>query len=106
MIYYSGWLFLVVMSLIVSLAAFIWGLRAGQFSDQERARYLPLGKDLLSQPITAVSRAKRRAHTCRPVLYSSDRLYRLCSRIDPWSYITVERIRTCDSLSGSISSMK
>ncbi len=63
MIYYSGWLFLVVISLIVSLAAFIWGLRAGQFSDQERARYLPLGKDLLSQPITAVSLAKRRAHT-------------------------------------------
>ncbi len=63
MIYYSGWLFLVVISLIVSLAAFIWGLRAGQFSDQERARYLPLGKDLLSQPITAVSRAKRRAHS-------------------------------------------
>jgi cbb3-type cytochrome oxidase maturation protein len=63
MIYYSGWLFLVVMSLIVSLAAFIWGLRAGQFSDQERARYLPLGKDLLSQPITAISCAKRRAHT-------------------------------------------
>ncbi|MGO9554723.1 MAG: cbb3-type cytochrome oxidase assembly protein [Syntrophobacteraceae bacterium] len=63
MIYYSGWLFLVVMSLIVSLAAFIWGLRAGQFSDQERARYLPLGKDLLSQPITALSRAKHRTHS-------------------------------------------
>jgi len=63
MIYYSGWLFLVGISLIVSLVAFIWGLRAGQFSDQERARYLPLGKDLLSQPIAAVSRAKRRAHT-------------------------------------------
>ena len=63
MIYYSGWLFLVVISLIVSLAAFIWGLRAGQFSDQERARYLPLGKDLLSQPITTVSPEKRRAHS-------------------------------------------
>jgi len=63
MIYYSGWLFLVVISLIVSLAAFIWALRSGQFSDQERARYLPLGKDLLSEPIPGVSRAKRRAHT-------------------------------------------
>jgi cbb3-type cytochrome oxidase maturation protein len=63
MIYYSGWLIIVVISLSVSLAAFIWGLRTGQFSDQERARYLPLGKDLLSEPIPEVSRAKRRAHT-------------------------------------------
>jgi cbb3-type cytochrome oxidase maturation protein len=63
MIYYAGWLFLVVISLSVSLAAFIWALRAGQFSDQERARYLPLGKDLLSEPITTLSHAKRRAHT-------------------------------------------
>ncbi len=63
MIYYSGWLFLVVISLIVSLAGFIWALRAGQFSDQERARYLPLGKDLLSQPIIVAGRAKRRVHT-------------------------------------------
>lgn len=63
MIYYSGWLFLVVISLLVSLTAFIWGLRTGQFSDQERARYLPLGKDLLSQPLPSLSRAKLRAHT-------------------------------------------
>ena len=62
MIYYAGWLFLVVISLSVSLVAFIWALRAGQFSDQERARYLPLGKDLLSQPIVVASRAKRRVH--------------------------------------------
>ena len=63
MIYYAGWLFLVGTSLSVSLVAFIWALRAGQFSDQERARYLPLGKDLLSQPVTPLSRAKRRVHT-------------------------------------------
>ncbi len=63
MIIYSVWLFLVVISVSVSLAAFIWGLRTGQFSNQERARYLPLGKDLLSQPVPEVSGAKRRAHT-------------------------------------------
>jgi cbb3-type cytochrome oxidase maturation protein len=63
MIYYAGWLFLVVISLIASIAAFIWGLRSGQFSDQDRARYLPLGKELLSEPIPAVSRARYRAHT-------------------------------------------
>ena len=63
MIYYAGWLFLVGTSLTVSLVAFIWALRAGQFSDQDRARYLPLGKDLLSQPIIPLSRTKRRVHT-------------------------------------------
>lgn len=62
MIIYSVWLFLVVISVSTSLVAFIWGLRTGQFSNQERARYLPLGEDLLSQPIPEVSRSKRRAH--------------------------------------------
>lgn len=62
MIYYSGWLFLVIISLSVSLAAFVWGLRHGQFSDQDRARYLPLGKDLLSQPIPRVSGSRFRIH--------------------------------------------
>jgi len=61
-IYYAGWLFLVVISLIVSVAAFMWGLRTGQFSDQERARFLPLGKDLLSEPVPAVSRMKQKFH--------------------------------------------
>ena len=105
MIYYIGWLFLVGISLSVSLAAFIWALRAGQFSDQERARYLPLGKDLLSEPIVPVSRAKRRANTVSCVW----RLLYVSSPLRPrWrsACITVERILTCDSLSGSISSMK
>ncbi len=63
MIYCAGWLFLVVISLAVSLAALIWAVRAGQFSDQERARYLPLGKGLLSEPILVASRAMSRVHT-------------------------------------------
>lgn len=62
MIYYAGWLYLVGISLAASIAAFIWALRAGQFSDQDRARYLPLGKDLLTEPIIAASRAKSRVH--------------------------------------------
>ncbi len=62
MIYYAGWLCLVIMSLFVSLVAFIWGLRSGQFSDQDRARYLPLGSDLLSQPVLVASRRKQRAN--------------------------------------------
>jgi cbb3-type cytochrome oxidase maturation protein len=42
MIYSFGWLTLVIISLAVSLVAFIWGVVSGQFSDQTRARYLPL----------------------------------------------------------------
>ena len=40
--YLYGWIILVGISLWVSLVAFIWALRSGQFSDQARARYLPL----------------------------------------------------------------
>ena len=46
--YYLPWVFLVVASLWVSLAAFFWGLKSGQFSDQTRARYLPLRDQCLS----------------------------------------------------------
>jgi cbb3-type cytochrome oxidase maturation protein len=46
-----GWITLVALSLGLSLLAFLWGLRTGQFSDQVRARYLPLARgDRLSPP--------------------------------------------------------
>jgi nitrogen fixation-related uncharacterized protein len=63
MIYCAGWLFLVLISLAASMVALVWALHAGQFSDQQRARYLPLGKDLLSEPVRFASRTKSRAHT-------------------------------------------
>ncbi len=40
--YYLPWILLLVLSLWASLAAFLWALKRGQFSEQERARYLPL----------------------------------------------------------------
>jgi cbb3-type cytochrome oxidase maturation protein len=40
--YFFGWITLVVITLAVSLFAFVWALESGQFSDQERARFLPL----------------------------------------------------------------
>ncbi|MEW6443106.1 MAG: cbb3-type cytochrome oxidase assembly protein CcoS [bacterium] len=40
--YVLSWSILVVLSIGVSLAAFFWALRNGQFSEQDRARYLPL----------------------------------------------------------------
>jgi len=47
--YFSGWIILVAFSLLISLTAFLWGFQSGQFSDQERARFLPL-RDALPQP--------------------------------------------------------
>lgn len=44
---YTCWISLVTVSLWVSVAAFVWALRSGQFADQGRARYLPLSDELL-----------------------------------------------------------
>lgn len=63
MIYFAGWLYLIVISLGVSIVAFLWAYRSGQFSDQDRARYLPLGEDLLSVPAVVASRRQRRLHS-------------------------------------------
>jgi len=46
--YYLPWVFLVAGSLWVSLLAFFWGLKNGQFSDQTRARFLPLRGEAMS----------------------------------------------------------
>jgi len=55
---FLGWIGLVVASLWISVIAFIWAARSGQFSDQSRARYLALGGDI--SPSAPGSAAKRR----------------------------------------------
>jgi cbb3-type cytochrome oxidase maturation protein len=40
------WFVLLIISVCAGLAAFAWGLRSGQFSDQARARFLPLSEDV------------------------------------------------------------
>jgi len=55
--YYLPRVFLVLASLGVSLAAFFWGLKSGQFSDQTRARYLPLRDERLSPGLRNPSKA-------------------------------------------------
>jgi len=40
--YVLGWLGLVSISLGLSLVAFIWAVRNGQFGEQQRLRYLPM----------------------------------------------------------------
>ncbi len=47
MLYLFPWIFLIVGSLAAGIGLFIWAHHSGQFSDQGRARYLPLrGIDL------------------------------------------------------------
>jgi len=47
MAYLFPWIFLILGSLLAGIGLFIWAYRSGQFSDQGRARYLPLrGVDL------------------------------------------------------------
>jgi cbb3-type cytochrome oxidase maturation protein len=57
-VFYYEWVSLVLISLWVSFVAFMWGLRSGQFRDQERARYLPLVGELADAPkVNTPSRA-------------------------------------------------
>lgn len=51
MFYYLPWVLLIVASLWASLAGFLWALKNGQFSDQDRARYLPLRGETLPLPV-------------------------------------------------------
>ena len=47
MAYLFPWIFLILGSLVAGIGLFIWADHSGQFSDQGRARYLPLrGVDL------------------------------------------------------------
>jgi|WetSurMetagenome_2_1015567.scaffolds.fasta_scaffold458033_2 cbb3-type cytochrome oxidase maturation protein len=48
--FYLGWLMLIALGVGVSLGVFVWALKTGQFSDQQRARYLPLQNEQLEMP--------------------------------------------------------
>ena len=60
--YYLPWVLLIVASLWVSLAGFFWALRHGQFSEQERARYLPLRGELSSPPAKTARRLPKEVY--------------------------------------------
>ena len=49
--FYFEWIFLVVSGLAVSFLVFFWGIKTGQFTDQGRARYLPLIGETTSSPL-------------------------------------------------------
>jgi cbb3-type cytochrome oxidase maturation protein len=42
MLYYVPFVFLMILTLASGIVLFVWAYRSGQFSDQSRARYLPL----------------------------------------------------------------
>ena len=66
--YYLPWVLLIVVSLWVSLAAFFWALKHGQFSEQERARYLPLRSEISPPLIPHASKPTREVYALLGVL--------------------------------------
>jgi nitrogen fixation-related uncharacterized protein len=49
--FFLGWILLIAAGLLASLGVFFWALRTGQFSEQDRARFLPLSDEF---PLPAV----------------------------------------------------
>ena len=84
--YYLPWTILVVVSLWVSVVGFIWALKSGQFSDQNRARYLPLRDDFPGPPVEESGQILRGSlcASCHP----GDRLFDFadCADLDPWAF--------------------
>jgi cbb3-type cytochrome oxidase maturation protein len=48
--FYLGWLMLIAVGVGASIGVFVWALKTGQFTDQQRARYLPLQNEQLELP--------------------------------------------------------
>lgn len=69
MIYYLGWLLLMIVGLAASVLLFMWAFHAGQFSEQTRARYLPLVGEKL--PVQADCRMGRERYALLILLASA-----------------------------------
>jgi len=55
--YYPFFLAYILTGIFISAAVFIWAMKNGQFSDQQRARFLPL-EDIRSQVLTTPFKAR------------------------------------------------
>ena len=55
--YFPYFITYMVVGLVISLLAFFWALKNGQFKDQKRARFLPLA-DEQEPPVTKASKIK------------------------------------------------
>jgi nitrogen fixation-related uncharacterized protein len=51
---YWSWILLVACTIWICLLGFVWALHDGQFSDQNRARYLPLVDDFRKGAVEVV----------------------------------------------------
>ena len=56
--YYPYFVAYIVVGVAISLLVFFWALKSGQFSDQQRARFLPL-EDEPEPPAEKASKANR-----------------------------------------------
>ena len=53
---YIAWLSLIAAGIGTSIMVFLWALKNGQFADQGRARYLPLGEEFPLHPVEVSKR--------------------------------------------------
>ncbi|MBR9982587.1 MAG: cbb3-type cytochrome oxidase assembly protein CcoS [Desulfatitalea sp.] len=51
--YFPFFVAYIIVGVAISVAAFVWALRNGQFHDQQRARFLPLRGDGDAPPVQA-----------------------------------------------------
>jgi nitrogen fixation-related uncharacterized protein len=49
--YYPYFIAYMSAGFLISIVVFIWALNNGQFKDQQRARFIPLERDLNTQPL-------------------------------------------------------
>ena len=54
--YYPYFITYMLVGIAITLPVLLWAIRSGQFSDQERARYLPLEKDRPPMKLSRFSR--------------------------------------------------
>lgn len=59
---YIAWLSLIAVGIGISIMVFLWALKNGQFSDQGRARYLPLGEEISLRPVEVSKRLPREVY--------------------------------------------
>jgi len=51
--YYPYFIAYMASGFVISLVVFLWALNHGQFKDQQRARFIPLESDQVSEPVEA-----------------------------------------------------
>jgi cbb3-type cytochrome oxidase maturation protein len=49
--YYPYFITYMLAGFVISILVFVWALRNGQFRDQQRARFLPLERDVTGKPV-------------------------------------------------------